>query len=61
MMDIKSAWEKFRSTGKPMDYLNYRSLENGLLPPDYTQASENLRGTNYEIRRNRNDNKGKRS
>lgn len=58
-MDAKSAWERFQSTGMITDYLNYRSIENGLLPYCTWDSESNSRGTNNEIRCDGNNSKRK--
>lgn len=58
-MDAKSAWERFQSTGMVADYLNYRSLESGLLPYSGWSDESNSRGTKNEIRCDGNNSKRK--
>ncbi len=58
-MDAKSAWERFQSTGMIIDYLNYRSIENGFLPYSAWDSESKSRGTNNEIRCDGNNSKRK--
>lgn len=52
------AWEKFRFSGKVLDYLNYNSIKRGLRPLSSCELCKNTsRGVNSEIGIERNNNK----